>query len=135
MGQDPSHVPDAEWAVLEVLWEHGATSVRRLADFLYPGGGPSEYATVHKLLERLERRGHVARERQQGVFVFQACLQRDDLIGRQLEMLVEKMCGGSLQPLLTSLIRAKRLTSAELRELLALVDDLDSKSKSKRDRG
>jgi predicted transcriptional regulator len=135
MGQHPAHVPDSEWAVLEVLWDQGACTVRQLADVLYPTGGPSDYATVHKLLERLERKGYVTRTRREGVFFFQAVLQRDDLIGRQLEALVDKMCGGSLQPLLTSLIKVKRLTRAELRELLTLVDDLDPKSRRQKDRG
>jgi predicted transcriptional regulator len=108
--------------------------VRRLADVLYPRGGPSEYATVHKLLERLERKNFVSRKRSEGVYLFQALVGRDELIGRQLETLIEKMCGGSVQPLLTNLIRVKRLKPAELRELRALVDSLDRQSKPKKDR-
>ena len=61
MGQPPPHAADAEWAVLEVLWEEGTASVRRLVEVLYPPGGPSEYATVHKLLERLEGKRFVRR--------------------------------------------------------------------------
>jgi predicted transcriptional regulator len=135
MGQPLPHVADAEWAVLEVLWDQGPASVRQLTDVLYPRGGPSEYATVHKLLERLETKKIVHRKRSAGVFVFQALVGRDELIGQQLETVVEKMCGGSLQPLLTNLIRVKRLKPEELRELLALVDDLDRQSKPKKDRG
>jgi predicted transcriptional regulator len=99
---------------------------------LYPRGGASEYATVHKLLERLESKGYVRRERQGGVYVFRAAVDRDAVIGQQLEQLVEKMCGGSLQPLLSNLVRVKRLTAVELRELLALVDSLDTKGKAKK---
>jgi predicted transcriptional regulator len=126
---------EAEWSVLELLWEKGSASVRQLVDVLYPKGGPSEYATVHKLLERLEGKGYVRRERQGGVYLFQAAVNRDEVIGRQLETLVEKMCGGSLQPLLSNLVRVKGLTPDELRELLKLVDDLDAKAKRKKERG
>jgi predicted transcriptional regulator len=129
------NVTNAEWSVLQTLWEQGPSSVRQLTEVLYPGGGASEYATVHKLLERLEGKGHVRRARRGGVFVFEAASERDDLIGRQLEVLVEKMCGGSLQPLLTNLVRVKRLTPAELRELLALVESLDPKARPKKGRG
>jgi predicted transcriptional regulator len=135
MAQPPPHVTDAEWAVLEQLWDRGPAAVRQLADVLYPRGGPSEYATVHKLLERLEAKGVVRRDRGGGLYRFRAVLDRDALIGRQLEALVEKMCGGSLQPLLTNLVRVKGLSPAELRELLALVDSLDRKAKPKKDPG
>jgi len=134
MDQTLPNVTDAEWSVLQLLWEKGPASVRRLTEVLYPKGGPSEYATVHKLLERLESKGYVLRDRDGGVYVFRAAVDRDAVIGQQLETLVEKMCGGSLQPLLTNLIRAKRLKPAELRELLALVESLDARSRSKKNR-
>jgi predicted transcriptional regulator len=122
MGRNLPHIPDAELAVLQLLWERGPSAVRQLADSLYPGGGPSEYATAHRLLERLEAKGYVDREKTDGVYVFGAVLDRDTVLGQQMETLVERMCGGSLQPLLSTLIKSKRLTAAELRELLALVE-------------
>jgi BlaI family transcriptional regulator, penicillinase repressor len=129
------NVTDAEWAVLQLLWDKGPATVRRLTEVLYPRGGASEYATVHKLLERLETKGYVLRGRNGGVYVFRAAIDRDAVIGQQLETLVDKMCGGSLQPLLSNLVRAKRLKPAELRELLELVDRLDTRAKGKKDRG
>jgi predicted transcriptional regulator len=134
MGHSPPPT-DKEWAVLEQLWELGPATVRQLTEVLYPRGGASEYATVHKFLERLEEKGYVSRKRRGGVFVFQAECSRDEVIGQQLETLVEKMCGGSLQPLLSNLVRVKRLTPAELRELLTLVEDLDRPARPKKPRG
>jgi predicted transcriptional regulator len=109
-------------AVLQLLWERGPSPVRQLADALYPGGGPSEYATAHRLLERLETKGYVARDKVEGVFLFRAVRDRDAVLGQEFEALVERMGGGSLQPLLSTLVKSKRLTAEELRELLALVE-------------
>jgi predicted transcriptional regulator len=122
MGRSLPHVTDAELAVLQLLWERGPSAVRRIADILYPGGGPSEYATVHRLLERLEGKGYVRRDRVEGVYVFAALLDREAVLGQQLETLAERMCGGSLQPLLSTLVKSRRLSADELRELLALVE-------------
>ena len=69
MGRSLPNVTDTEWSVLQLLWDRGPCTVRQLADVLYPRGGPSEYATVHKLLERLEAKGYVRRERSGGVFL------------------------------------------------------------------
>jgi predicted transcriptional regulator len=125
------HIADAELAVLQLLWDRGPAAVRALADTLYPGGGPSEYATVHRLLERLEAKGYVCRGRQSGRYAFFPVRDRDAVLGEQLEVLLSRMGGGSLQPLLTNLLRSRRLTPAELRELLQLVDDLDTPSRGK----
>ncbi len=132
MARTSPNITDAEWAVLERLWEEGPLSIRQVADVLYPKGGASEYATVHKLLERLEAKKYVQRQRTGGVYLFQAAIPREDVIGRQLETLIDKMYGGSLQPLLMNLVRVKRLTAQELRDLLALVDSMDRKEKNRK---
>jgi BlaI family penicillinase repressor len=130
-----TRITDGEWAVLRLLWEMGSAPIRELTAALYPQGGPSEYATVHKFLERLEAKGCVRRERQGGVYIFKPAVQRDEIVGQELEALIKKM-GGSLQPLLANLVRTKGLTADELRELLALVETLDrNKSRGKRHKG
>ena len=121
-------VPEAELAILQALWERAPATVRQLSAGLYPGGSASEYGTVHKLLERLEGKGYVRRERHGREYLFHPSVSRDELLGRELEALVDKMCGGSLQPLLSHLIRAKGLTPEELQELLALVEQLSRES-------
>ncbi len=134
MGRFLTNITDAEWAVLQLLWEQRTATVRQLTAVLYPKAGASEYATVHKLLERLQAKGYVRREREGGVYVFRSVVDREDVIGQQLEALVDRMCGGSLQPLLSHLVRAKGLTPEELRELLALVEGMDSKAKTRKPR-
>src|SRR5437763_12709801 len=106
-------VTDAELAVLQELWERGSATIRQLSDALYPGGSAAQYATVQKLLERLEAKGFVRRERGQAAHTFVAVVARADLIGRRLRDVAEKLCGGSLTPLLTHLVRARRLSSRE----------------------
>ena len=123
-------VPDAELAVLQALWDRGPATVRQLTDQLYPEGTASQYATVQKLLERLEAKGFVARDRNPWPHVFQATINRDDLIGRQLRSVAEKLCGGSLAPLLTHLLRFEHLNARERQELRAFMDELDQHSSS-----
>jgi BlaI family penicillinase repressor len=131
MGRTLPNVTDAELAVLQLLWERGPLPVRQIADALYPGGGPSEYATAHRLLERLEGKRYVSREKAEGVYLFRARLDREAVLGQQLETLVKRMCGGSLQPLLSTLVKSRKLTADELRELLEMVERESRKKKPK----
>jgi predicted transcriptional regulator len=125
MTRDLQDVPDAELAVLQALWERGPSTIRQLADTLYPSGTDAHYATVQKLLDRLESKGCVSRDRSSWAHVFEATMDRDELIGRRLQAVAEKLCGGSLTPLLTNLVRSKRLTPKERREIRRLMDELD----------
>jgi BlaI family penicillinase repressor len=125
MARPSQDVTDAELAVLQALWDCEAASIRQLTDAIYPNGGASAYATVQKLLERLETKRCVRRDRASGVHTFSAAIDRDDLIGRRLQAMAEKLCGGSLTPLLTHLVRAERLSARDLQSLRSLIEQLD----------
>lgn len=129
MARVSQDVTDTELAILQVLWDQGPATIRQLTDILYPGGSAAHYATVQKLLDRLEDKKCVRRDRSAAAHAFRAAIDRDELIGRRLETMAEKLCGGSLTPLLTHLVRTRRLSSRERQELRALIDELDQKSK------
>jgi BlaI family penicillinase repressor len=120
-------VTDAELAVLQELWERGSATIRQLADALYPGGSVAQYATVQKLLERLEAKGCACRDRRPWPHVYAASVAREDLIGRRLRAVAEKLCGGSLTPLLTHLLNVERLSPKERQELRDLLSDRSPK--------
>jgi BlaI family penicillinase repressor len=132
MARTPQDVTDTELALLQVLWDGGPATIRQLTDVLYPDGGTAQYATVQKLLERLEGKGCVRRDRRPPAHVFTAAIEREDLIGRRLRDMAEKLCGGSLTPLLTHLVRTRGLTPRERQELRDLIDELSSKGKGKK---
>jgi predicted transcriptional regulator len=120
----PPDVPDAELAVLQTLWEHGASTIRQLADILYPGGKAAQYGTVQKLLERLEQRGCVRRNREPWPHVFTPAIDRETLIGWRLRDTAEKLCGGSLTPLLLHLLQAEQFSDEERNELRSFLEQL-----------
>jgi BlaI family penicillinase repressor len=125
-------VSQTELAILEVLWAAGPATIRQLVDALYPGGTESHYATVQTLLQRLERKRHVRRDRSSHAHRFTAVVARDDLIGRRLRAVADQLTGGMMAPLLTGLVRAEALSPEELRELRQLIDELDRRNKSKK---
>jgi len=118
-------VTDAELTVMKALWARGPSTIRELTDDLYPGGGPSHYATVQKLLERLEAKGCVARDRRTFAHTFRAQIERADVIDQQLAEVAEKLCEGSLTPLLTPLVGSVKLSRDQVSELRKLVDRLE----------
>jgi predicted transcriptional regulator len=127
MARTPQDVTDTELAVLQVLWDGGPATIRQLTEVLYPGGGAAQYATVQKLLDRLESKGCVHRDRSESAHSFRAAIARDELIGRRLQDVAEKLCGGSLTPLLTHLMRSRPLSARERQELRSLINELDRK--------
>ena len=134
MGQNNPNVTDAQLAVLQLLWERGPSTIRQITDVLYPSGREAEYATVQKLLERLEDNEHVLRDRSRHAHVFTASTRLETLVGHRMREMAEKLCGGDMAPLLTHLVQAETLTPQERQQLRDLIDQLDQEPKSGRKR-
>ncbi|MDA1013477.1 MAG: BlaI/MecI/CopY family transcriptional regulator [Planctomycetota bacterium] len=121
----PQDITDAELTVLEQLWALGKSSNRELTEAIYPGGPTSRYTTVKKLLERLEAKELVSRDRSESIQTFEATVGREDVIGRRLEALAERLCDGSITPILTHMVRTTKLSKKERAELRAIMDEFD----------
>jgi BlaI family penicillinase repressor len=60
MNQRKEDVTEAELALLQSLWDDGPATIRQLVDRVYRQSGTSIYATVQKLLDRLESKGSLS---------------------------------------------------------------------------
>ena len=118
----PATLAPAELSVVELLWQRGALTARQIQDAIYGESDRSQHGTVQRLLQRLEDKGVVQRDRHAPVHTFTACIGREEYAAGQLETLAERLTGGSLAPLLTHLIETKRLDRAELRRLRQVLD-------------
>ena len=141
MARTPKDVTDAEFAVLNLLWERDRWTVRELTNTIYPDGSAAHYATVQKLLDRLEKKKFVKRHRnppkggrpgnkdgQPGMkpHEFESLVNRKELIGRRLQATADKLCDGLLAPLLTHLVNVKvPLNPDERSSLRGFLDQLD----------
>jgi BlaI family transcriptional regulator, penicillinase repressor len=113
---------DAELAVLKLLWENERLSARDIRERLYPEGTPSDHATVQKLLQRLEQKKLIARDRRSFAHQFRAIVTREELAGEQLEALASKLTDGSMVPFILHAVNAKQLTAEERSEIRRLLD-------------
>ncbi len=124
MARTARDVTEAELNVLRILWKRGPRTVRALVEAFDGEGVPTQAATVQKLLERLEAKGWVIRDRSEAVQRFVPSADRDELIGRRLEGIAEELCEGSMTPLLSHLVKRKRLTAEDKQELRELIEHL-----------
>lgn len=123
MPRDRQDVTEAEMTVMQVLWDAGPRSIRQITDAIHGArADASQYATVQKQLERLEAKGLVRRDRSLFVHLFSPSVGREELIGRRLREMADKLCGGSLAPILSHLARSKGLSAEERQALRELID-------------
>ena len=114
-------VTDAELEVMKLVWKHQPVHATFIRQTLYPEGSDSDHATVQKLLQRLEAKGVIERDRSTWPHTFRALVSSDDLAGQQLDALAEKLTDGSLVPFIIHAVGNQQLSDQERAKILALL--------------
>ena len=99
--------------------------LREITIFLYNEVNGPKMSSAQKLIERLEAKGCIERDRsQQRAHRFRALATQDEFLRSRLQALADRVCDGTLVPLATSLVRSKGLTRKEREELRKLVNEM-----------
>ncbi len=131
MGRTPREITDTELSLLNELWQRPSATVQELTEALYGNTPPALLATVRKLLDRLEAKGCVSRDRTQWPHHYSAAVKREELAGNRLQAAADEFYDGDLAPLLTHLVRSEKLTAKDREDLRKLLDELDRKGPGK----
>ncbi len=116
-------LPNAELAVMELLWRDGQVTSRQIIDQLYPDTPKPQHGTVQRLLQRLAAKGFVVRDRSLGISVFSPAISRDAYASAQLESLANRLTQGSLAPMITRLVAENKLSHAEIERLRRILEE------------
>lgn len=113
---DLKDLAPVELEIMDVLWRKGEASARDVQEALRKGRKPA-YTTVATMLMRLKDKGYVEAEERNFRFIFRPLVQRESVIRRKLDDLVERVFGGSLEPLATYITEQRDLTPEQLAAL------------------
>jgi len=125
MAPRTSNVTETEFAILSVLWDHGASSVREIVETIYGEHTHSLHATVKSLLERLLAKNCVVCERRGLVHLFSATVDRKAFVAQQLQRLADSNFGGSLTPVLLTLIDNVKLSRRDRESIRRIIEKID----------
>jgi len=119
----PVTLANAELAVMELLWDQSGLTARHIREALYPDATRAQHGTVQRLLQRLEEKGFVTRDKTLPVHLFAPAVSREAYASGQLESLAARLTGGSLAPLITHLIEQDRITTDEIERLRRILKE------------
>lgn len=115
---------DAEWKVMEALWERSPATVRDVRERLRPTTGWA-YTTVKTILERMAAKGAIARRLRDRVGWFEPRLSRREARRSAVRTLLDRAFDGAFGSLLHHLASEERLSAADRRRLKGLLDEED----------
>ena len=115
---------EAEWAVMECLWEKAPRTGRETVNCLKEKMDWSR-STILTLLGRLEDKGAVRADAEGSIKEFYPAITREEVAVQETESLLERAYKGSLSMLVSSLTKRQKLSKQDVDELYAILDSLE----------
>ena len=113
---------DSELRIMQVLWEEGDSTAKRIAERMKEDGGWGK-TTTYTVLKKCIDKGAI--ERLEPNFICHALVTRAQAQEYETAELLDKMYDGRADRLVVSLLGSKRLTEKEIGELKKLLEDLE----------
>ena len=121
----------AQREIMEIVWERGELSASDVRAIL---SQTRELArnTARTLLERMEQKGWLKHREDGRTYLYSAAQPRPAAIGQAVLNVVEHVCGGSPEVLLTALLDHRGVTADELARIRAMLDKAKASQPTKR---
>jgi predicted transcriptional regulator len=134
MSSLPQALSEAEREVLKVLWDQGPLGVRDVLGHMTESGQEWTRSTVVTLLHRLEAKGYIESDKSEYAFVYRPLVTREDVMHARMQEVASELADGEPIPLMLAFAERHRFSDAELARLQQMLDELRSRTRSKREK-
>ena len=125
MAEKRISLTQAEWSVMEHLWQAGALTGREVVRRMEKSCGWSRSTTL-TLLSRLENKGSLrSAPAERGPKVFSPLLRREDAALEETKDFLNRVYQGSLSLMVSALTKKQAVSREELDELYELLKGLE----------
>lgn len=125
MPRNPSSQPnDVELAILRVVWDRKACSVREVHDALQ-SERKTGYTSTLKMMQVMCDKGLLKRDDSKRPQLYRAAVPQEQTQRKIIRDLVKKVFGGSARKLVMQAVQSQTISSAELAEIRNLLNELE----------
>ncbi len=116
MANELPSLGELEARVLRQVWQHQPCTERKISDVIQQEHSVGR-TTVLKTMQRLEAKGLLVRVKGKGPNRFRAAVDEDSLLPALVKRFVDRVLGGSPDPLVAYLADSQKLTAKDLETL------------------
>lgn len=118
----PPRISDAEWDVMDVVWQRGEATAAEVIDAIAEKRDWN-HRTVRTLLARLVEKGVLACQAQGNRYSYRPAVSRKKCVRENARTFVEKYFGGDAASLLVHFVKESRIDAADIETLKQLLDE------------
>lgn len=117
----------SELEILQVLWQHGPSTVRFVNDILNEQQRQVQYTSTLKLMQIMVEKGMLSRDERNMKHVYIPVVEENRMKGQLLEKFVSNLFEGSASKMMMQLLGNNKTTRGEIQAIRKLLEDMDKK--------
>jgi len=123
------HIPkisEAEWVVMEVVWrKHPITALEVVQQLTQYKQWQDQ--TIRTMLRRLIRKKALTYKAEGKIYYYEPAVSREQCVRGESHSFLERVFGGTAQPLLVQLVQETQLSTEEIDELKRILRQKEKK--------
>lgn len=122
----PPRISDTEWQIMKICWARPSTSAQEIIDAL-SAREDWHPKTVKTLLNRLVKKKALGFEKSGRAYLYHPLVVEVDCVAAESRSFLDRVFGGSLQPMLAHFVQSRKLSPNEVAELKNLLKQKERK--------
>lgn len=123
------NLTNAEWNVMECLWEKAPRSSREIVDTLRERIGWTKSTTL-TMLKRMTEKRLIACENSQKLRMYSPCIDRENAVKKETENFLNRVYKGSVSLMISAMAQKQELSEDEIQELYEILEQSRTKVQS-----
>jgi BlaI family transcriptional regulator, penicillinase repressor len=125
-GQGDAEPTRTELAILQVLWQHGPSTVRFVHDTLNETKESVQYTSTLKLMQVMAEKGMLTRDETNMKHIYEAAMEERTTKGSLLNRFIDSMYHGSVSNMMVALLGNEKTSAEDLAKVKALLEKMDT---------
>jgi BlaI family penicillinase repressor len=117
---------DQELELMKIVWRREEATVRDVYEELLEHRKVA-YTTVMTVMKTLETKGYLKTAQRDRAYVYTPTQPKEQVIKRMVGDFLDRVFNGAAQPLVTHLVKDRKLSEADLREITRLMREENKK--------
>lgn len=117
-------ISESEWKIMRVLWEKPDLTLREITANL--GETDWGYTTIRTLVTRLLEKGAISADKSSSNFKYYPAVAEDECKLKEMNRFLSRVFDGSVSMLVSTLTKDSNLTEEEQKELMSIIEKMDS---------
>ncbi len=120
MSNKAQELTEAEWAIIQMVWEHEPVPAPTVQELLEEHRAWS-YSTVKTLMDRMVKKGLLTTQRIRNLMLYTSAITRQEAQNKEILKTLKRAFEGAMTPMMQFLLDSDHITHSELDELEAMI--------------